>query len=546
MEFRILGPLEVRDRDVPLALGGPKQRALLALLLTRAGEVVPRERLIDELWAGDPPASADSVFQTYLSHLRRAIGREVIQTRPSGYAVELGPHELDLHHFEHLVEAAQESESEPEEAGAILREALALWRGPPLADLSHEPFAQAEIARLEELRFVALEWRMQADLALGRHDQLIGELEALVSRYPLRERLRGLLMLALYRAGRQAEALEAYKAARSILVGQLGIEPSQSLQELERAILRHDSSLELGAIARNTPTRPTKDEGAPSAPERSILLVPRGERNFDAMLELGTALARRPPRELILARLVTSSRELEAATASLNDRRSSLIAEGIPARIAAFTSSEQGRDVVLLASEQPTDLALLDAPAALVGDGTIDEELHTILADAPCDVALLIVRDGAGLGANRPVTVPFSGTEHDWSAIEIAAWMSRSLGTSLQLVGTAADPAGGRRDASRLLARASLMVQQVVGVATESVLVEAGHEGLIAATADAGLLVLGLSPRWRQEGLGDVRLAVVKDARPPTLLVRRGVRPGGLAPRESMTRFTWTLASAAP
>jgi DNA-binding SARP family transcriptional activator len=544
MDFRILGSLEVRDGDVPLALGGPKQRALLALLLTRAGEVVPRERLIDELWAGAPPASADSVLQTYLSHLRKAIGREVIQTRPPGYAVELGPHELDLHLFERLVEAAQESE--PEQAGTLLREALALWRGPPLADLSHEPFAQAEIARLEELRFVALEWRIEADLALGRHDQLVGELEALVSRYPLRERLRGLLMLALYRAGRQAEALEAYRAARRILVDELGIEPSQSLQELERAILRHDPSLESGAIARWTPTRPTGDQGAPSAPERSILLVPRDERNFAPLLELGTALARRPPRELILARLVTSSRELEAATASLNERRSSLITEGIPARIAAFTSSERGRDVVLLASEQPTDLVLLDAPAALLGEGTIDDDLLTILADAPCDVALLIARRDGSIAPERPVMVPFTGAEHDWSAIEIAAWMSRSLGTSLQLVGTAADPAGGRRDASRLLARASLMVQHVVGVATESVLVEAGHEGLIAATADAGLLVLGLSPRWREEGLGDVRLAVAKDARPPTLLVRRGVRPGGLAPRESMTRFTWTLASPAP
>jgi hypothetical protein len=182
-------------------------------------------------------------------------------------------------------------------------------------------------------------------------------------------------------------------------------------------------------------------------------------------------------------------------------------------------------------------------PAA---EGVIDEELHTILADAPCDVGLLVARPDPGFSSGRPIMVPFTGAAHDWAAIEIAAWMSRSLGTSLRLVGPGGDPATGQRDASRLLARASLMVQQAIGVVTDPVLVEAGHQGLIAATVEAGLLVLGLSPRWREEGLGDARLAVARDARPPTLLVRRGVRPGGLAPRESITRFTWTLASSEP
>jgi DNA-binding SARP family transcriptional activator len=542
MEFRILGPLEARDGERFVPLGGLKQRALLALLLTHTGEVVSREGLIDELWAGDPPASAVSVFQTYLSHLRTAIGQGILRTHPAGYSIELGPHELDLHRFERLVEGAHASE--PEQAAALLREALALWRGPALADFAYEPFAQAETARLEELRLVALEWRIEADLALGRHEQLVGELAALVSKHPLRERLGGLLMLALYRAGRQAEALDAYQAARALLVDELGLEPSQPLQDLERAILRHDRSLDLAAVDR--PLIAVGQEIEPSTAERTILAVLQDESRLGALLGLAASLAHRPKREIILARLVTSSSELAAATVRLNAHRDSLLAARVPVRVAAFTSDEPARDVVLLASEHPADLVLLDAPTALVAEGRIDEELHTILADAPCDVALLVARADGRIASERPVMVPFTGAEHDWSAIEIAAWMSRSLGTSLRLVGTAGDPASGRRDASRLLARASLMVQQAIGVATEPLLIEAGHRGLIGATAEAGLLVLGFSPRWRQEGLGDVRLAVVRDASPPTLLVRRGVRPGGLAPRESMTRFTWTLASAAP
>jgi hypothetical protein len=160
------------------------------------------------------------------------------------------------------------------------------------------------------------------------------------------------------------------------------------------------------------------------------------------------------------------------------------------------------------------------------------------------DVALLVSRRDAGIDPKRAVIVPFTGAEHDWSAIELAAWMSRSLSSLLQLAGTAADPASGRRDASRLLARASLMVQKAVGVASEPILVEGGHEGLVAAATEAGLLVLGPLPEMASGRLGDARLAVVKNASPPTLIVRRGVRPGGIAPRESVTRFTWTLAAA--
>ena len=219
MEFRILGPLEVRDADHEVPLGGPRQRALLAILLTHANEVVSRDRLIDELWGKEPPETAGNILQGYISHLRKAVGQDAIVTRAPGYLVRLEPDRLDLHRFERLVERARDAE--PGEAAALLREALALWRGPALADFAYEPFAQAEAARLEELRLAAIERRIEADLALGRHADLVAELEALVAKHPLRERLRAQLMQALYRSGRQAEALDAYQGARRALVDEL-------------------------------------------------------------------------------------------------------------------------------------------------------------------------------------------------------------------------------------------------------------------------------------------------------------------------------------
>ena len=527
-----------------IPLGGARQRAVLAVLLTHAGEVVSGDRLIDELWGDDPPETAANVLQGYVSHLRKALGRDAIATRDPGYVVEVEPGQLDLHRFEALVEEGRRAFAggDPERAATLLREGLALWRGDALADFAYEPFAQAEIARLEELRLVALERRIEADLALGRNAEVAGELEALIAKHPLREQLRAHRMLALYRAGRQAEALEAYQAARAALVDGLGIDPSPALQELERAILKQDPALAVeppGAARAVQPEATAENEGR--APERAILVVPEDDSAFDSLLALAEPLARRPPREVILARLVASADELEDATKLVQERRDGLLARRIPARAAAFTSGDFGGDVVLLASEQPTDLVLLDAPPELLADGSVGGELAAILADAPCDVGLLVTRGGFVFEAGKPVMVPFGGAEHDWSAIEIAAWISRSLDTSLRLLGTTGDPAAGRRDASRLLARASLMVQQVVGVATDPLLVPPGDTAVIEASAQACLLVVGLSARWRQEGLGATRLAVARDSRPPTLLVRRGLRPGGIAPRESMTRFTWTL-----
>jgi DNA-binding SARP family transcriptional activator len=247
MEFGILGALEVRDGDQTIPIGGGKQRALLALLIMNANETVSVDRLVEELWGERAPATAAKVVQNHVSRLRRAFADGLLVTRGSGYAIELTPGQLDLDRFEELLEEGREAldSGDARRASESLRQALDLWRGPPLADFAFEPFAQAEIARLEERRLVALEERIEADLALGRHADLVGELESLIATHPLRERLRGQLMLALYRSRRQAEALAAYQEARRALVDELGIEPSPELQQLERSILQQDPALEL-------------------------------------------------------------------------------------------------------------------------------------------------------------------------------------------------------------------------------------------------------------------------------------------------------------
>ena len=246
MEFRILGPLEVWDGGCEVSLGGRKPRALLALLLLHPNEVVAADRLIDELWGEDSPERAAAALRVNVSRLRKALPQDVLTTRSPGYVVRVEPDELDLHRFERLVDEARSllARGLTADASERLRDALSLWRGPALADFAYESFAQAAIARLEEIRLAAVELRIDADLALGRHDELVGELEALVAEHPLRERLRMYLMTALYRSGRQAEALDAYKDARRALVDGLGIDPSPALQELERAILRQDPSLD--------------------------------------------------------------------------------------------------------------------------------------------------------------------------------------------------------------------------------------------------------------------------------------------------------------
>jgi eukaryotic-like serine/threonine-protein kinase len=237
MEFRILGPLEVVAEGKALDLGGRKQRAVLAVLLLEANRIVASDRLIEALWEETPPETAQKALQVYVSKLRKLLGKERLETKAPGYLVRVGPDELDLVRFQRLQQEGR------------LEEALALWRGSPLAEFAYDGFARAEIERLEELRLVAVEERIERDLARGRHRELVGELEALVREHPLRERLRGQLMLGLYRSGRQAEALEAYQAARHALVEELGIEPDRSLRELEQAILKQDPSLDFSSTS---------------------------------------------------------------------------------------------------------------------------------------------------------------------------------------------------------------------------------------------------------------------------------------------------------
>jgi DNA-binding SARP family transcriptional activator len=514
LEFRLLGPLEVVDDNGPIRLGGPRQRATLAILLLNANRVVPIERLADELYAGRPPVSAVTQVHRQVSELRRALDSpDAIETRPPGYLLRLRDEALDLAHFERLTGEAERARGRDDAAAAaLLDEALGLWRGPPLADLAYEPFARAAVERLEEVRLAALEDRVQAELALGRHSGLVAELEALVAEHPLRERLRGQLMLALYRSGRQAEALAVYRATRRLLVETFGLDPSAPLQALERAILTHDASLELGAA-------PTQSSAGP------VLVAPSRDDRVGALVEIATHVRA----ELVVARLVAGEDELAAAAAAVRAHRPK-------ARTSAFTSDAPAADLMRLASANDADLVLVDAPPELDAP-RLPALLLELFESSPNHVAVL---SGAGLVEGGAVSVPFGGGEHDWAALELGACVASSANVPLRLVGTRADAGRGRRDASRLLADASLAVQRVVAVDAEPVL--ADPDDLVDVVEDAGLVAVGVSPRWRQEGIGAARRALVRDARPPVLLVHRGPRPGVLAPRDSRTRFTWTLS----
>ena len=260
MDLRLLGPLEVRLGDGPIELGPRKQRAVLAMLALEPGHTVSADRLAEGLWGDEPPASGAKMVQLYVSHLRRALDGNgaSIATRGRGYELQLSDGDVDATLAQRLVDDARP------------REALALWRGEPLADLADEPFAAAEIRRLDELRLRATEMAIDADLAAGRHAEVIGELDALVARYPLRERLHAQRMLALYRAGRQSEALEAYSDARAALVEEIGVEPGVELRRLQEAILAQDPVLDLPAAADPEPA--TAPQAAPRRRSHALLV----------------------------------------------------------------------------------------------------------------------------------------------------------------------------------------------------------------------------------------------------------------------------------
>jgi len=291
------------------------------------------------------------------------------------------------------------------------------------------------------------------------------------------------------------------------------------------------------------------------APEQSILVAPQAEGALAQLLALAEPLARsEPPRELILARLVqpsgasavrgglqTQGKQLNQAFADMTRARVDLLERRVAARAVAFTSVDPGRDLAKLAGSEEVDLVMMDGRRPLLGEGVPRGEVGSVLARAPCDVAVLVAGEGIEikLASGSPVVVPFSGAEHDWAALELGAWIAAANDVPLKLLGAAGTTDEGR-DASRLLGNASLVVQQFAGIPAEPLIADAGLAGLISAAAGAGLLVIGLSDRWRKEGLGTTRSEIARAAPAPVLFVRRGTRPGALAPRGDVTSFTWS------
>jgi hypothetical protein len=399
-------------------------------------------------------------------------------------------------------------------AAAELRAALALWRGPALADVAGEPFAAAA-ARLEELRLEALELRIDVDLARGRHADVVAELDGLVAEHPRRERLAAQSMLALYRSGRQVDALEAFRTVRGELVEQFGIEPGRELRELEQAVLRQDPALDTGL----------------EPPSRGTVVAAGTGDELAGLIGIASPLARSSERELIVVGLATDPGELGRSAALATGWARGDTALGLRARAAALLASPAGSDLARLANEQDASVVLVAGAGAETGDGTA----WSAVEEALCDV-VFVCRSGEPPG-DGPILVPFVGAPHDWSAIEIAAWLARATGRHLRL----AAPGRSAGDASRLLASASLVVQRALGIDAEPLLVGDDVQDLLDAGHDAGAVILGLPDLPRSDGLGSTRAALVARSPVPVLVVRHGLRPGGLAPAQARTRFTWTV-----
>jgi predicted ATPase/class 3 adenylate cyclase/DNA-binding winged helix-turn-helix (wHTH) protein len=372
MDFRILGPLEALDGGEPVALEGSKRRALLALLLLHPNETLGSERLIDELWGERPPATAAKTLHVHVSRLRKALaggagtgGADVLVTREHGYELQLDLEQIDAHRFERLLNEGRRelAADRPDEALAALEEALSLWRGPPLGDLAYEPFAQVEIARLEDLRAETLEQLIEAKLALGRHVEVVGQLEALIDEHPFRERLRAQLMLALYRSERQADALQAYQEARRKLVEELGIEPGARLRELEQAILAQDPAL-AQPVARSTRGAPValeEDEPAETPADVVPVDLPTGVVTFLLTdIEGSSSLWESDP-EAMAAALELHDELIEAAADAHGGRLLKTKGEGD----STLTVFRRASDAVTVAAELRATLAGASWPRGL-------------------------------------------------------------------------------------------------------------------------------------------------------------------------------------
>jgi DNA-binding SARP family transcriptional activator len=523
LEFRVLGPFEVWRDGVRVELGGARRRAFLALLVLNAGRVLGRERLIDTLWSGRPPRTAEHVLHVYVSALRGLLVEDVLVSRPPGYMLDVPADAIDLTRFERLVAVAQAALADGAcvSAGATLDDAAALWRGSVLEELAYEEFVQQEARRLEEVRVDASELRAEAGIRSGVDAALIASLRALTAENPLRERAHALLVRALAATGRQAEALAAYSAIRTRLDEELGIEPGPELRKAQLAVLRQ----EVAPVGTAGPA----DDGAAG----TVLAVASDPERLAAVSAAADAVAEGSGREVIIACVLDTAlrSELPHAAAAANAARANARS---PARSAAFASGTPAVAIAALAAEHDVQLVVLDS-GPIAANGRLSASVLAVLEGTTADVALLL---GSPPTAGTPLATPFGGGSHDWAAIELAALIARGRGDGLRLIGAATDD----DDGSRQVARAALALQRAIGLNAEPALAEPGVAGLIAAATGCGGLVIGLSDRWREEGLGALRGALA-DASDGVLVVRRGVRPGLLAPPDSRTRFTWSIAT---
>jgi DNA-binding SARP family transcriptional activator len=380
VEFRILGPLDALDDTGPIDLTGGKQKALLALLLLQAGHVLPVDRIVDDLWGDEVPESARKMVQIFVSQLRKQLPVGLIQTHPSGYRGALDGHALDLHRFDALHARGRDASAagDAEAAASALREALELWRGTPLAEFQ-EPFAEQEAARLVEQQLACRELRIDADLELGRHGDLVGELDILVRRHPLRERFRGQQMIALYRCGRHAEALESFQLLRRTLRDELGIEPSAQLKDLERLVLQQDPSLDLRRdqpVVAQQPTSPAADAPVPES-RRTVTVVV-------ADLSPGDT-----PKDPEARRALTQAR-LQDARRALSHHGASIVPLGAARLLGVFGVPIAQDDDALRAVAAAVELRA-QSPRVRVGVSTgVVVTGDPLVAGAPVDEATLL------------------------------------------------------------------------------------------------------------------------------------------------------------
>jgi DNA-binding SARP family transcriptional activator len=514
VDFRLLGPLEVYDGARSVAIGGGKRRSLLALLLLHGNEVVSVDRLIDELWGARPPPTAAKGLQVYVSQLRKelqdrgAANGNVLVTRSNGYVLNVGADELDVSRFERALSAGERAlaAGEPDRAAQRLRQGLALWRGPPLADFTYEPFAQYEIARLEELRLVALEQRIDADLAMGRHVQVIGELEALVREHPLRERTRGQLMLALYRCGRQAEALETYRSGHRAMSDELGLEPGHELRDLEAKILAQSPELAAPARPRRRARRAPEEEAQPARPRRRAALaivmaaVLLGGAAFAAALRSGQSSAPR--------------------TVALDLAKDSLV---------AFSPDARGPELAIPLSGRPTDLAAASGRlyVTTVDSATlteVDARTHRIVRVVALPItpaAVAAQGDRVWVADRRRGLVLRFDAGYERPSARITYARARASGpaglnvrepVSLATGGGAVWVTDGSRRLTRIDARSDAVAQVSAGLALDGVV---GGAGALWAFSSRTAAVVRVDPRTSTVAKPPIQIATRRGADKP-------------------------------